>query len=744
VTPRVKALRDWSLNAAFPGFWERNLFWCRGFAAAHHLPPMLRAARAFKHVVENVSLEIRPGELIVGAVPMSPVPESLQAELDELGRMVGQHSANAAFQALMSDEERVGLETCAYSAGAMMGHTAINNAKVLQRGLLGIRADCEARLNSVSRTAPDAPARRFFYEACIESLDAAMTFASRYADLADSMARRETNASRAAELREIARICRKVPAHPAETFHEALQAVWFMHWLVAAETGWGHGCFCPGRTDRYCWPMLEGDLESGRLTRDAAMELLECFFIKYGEWGPLASPQVMIVGGRDADGRDLANELTFMCLEASRDLRILHPSLAVSYHRGTPDRLMQQAADTLLSGCSYPFVFNDDVIVPALEEAGVARQDAVGYVPCACVEITVGGCCNAWVASGYHNWGKMLELAMHDGIDPATGRRAGPAAGSFEQMNSAAELKDAVKAQIKHFVEMEVRSYNMLDALMGERAPLPLLSCVVDDCVEKGLHYFAGGARYNFIEPEAVGPTNVADSLAAIDRLVFKEGAVGKQELMDALAANFEGREELRRRLISGAPKFGNDDDEVDALLVELVDFWCSEVRRHRNARGGPYLPGFLCWIMHGVMGEHVGALPDGRRAGEALAPHIGPAPGRDRRGPTAVINSVAKARLGRALGGVVLNLKFLPDQLRGESREKFIAFLRTAFARGIFEVQITVADGASLRAAQKEPEKHGDLVVRVGGYSAYFTSLSRTLQDEIIARTEQRLQDRP
>jgi len=739
LTPRVKRLRDASLRVS-GSFWERGLLWAQAMREHHHLPRELRAAHALKHLLDNVSIEIRPGELIVGSVPMSEMPQQKQEEMDAAGALMREHDVGRAFAELISDEERAGLETATYTASAMMGHTAINNEKVLRSGLLGIRDEVQQRLAALDPLAAESVDARIFLEACRVALDGALRFAERHAELAAEMAQQQSDPQRAAELREIARVCRKVPAHPAETFHEALQCVWFMHWMVAAETGWGHACFCPGRTDQYAWPQLEADLDAGRLAREQALELLECFFIKYGEWGPQTSPQVMIIGGQHSGGGDASNELTFLCLEASRALHVLHPSLAVSYHKGTPDRLLREAADTLRTGCSYPFIFNDEVIVPGLTDVGVAREDAVGYVPCACVEISVGGRCNAWVASGYHNWGKMLELALHDGVDPATGRQAGPCTGRFEDMQSLDEVKGAVKRQIRHFVEMEVRSYNLLDRLMGERAVLPLLSCVVDDCIERGRHYFAGGARYNFIEPEAVGPANVADSLAALDRFVFAEQRIGKGELLAALASNFEGREDLRQQLIHAAPKFGNDEDEADSLLVELVDFWCTQVRKHRNYRGGPYLPGFLCWVMHGTLGKHVGALPDGRRAGEALSPHLGPTPGYDRSGPTAVINSVGKADLSRALGGVVLNLKFLPAQLEGESREKFVGLLRTAFERGVFEVQITVVDSETLRAAQRDPARHQDLVVRVGGYSAYFTTLDTSLQDEIIARTEQKL----
>jgi formate C-acetyltransferase len=428
-------------------------------------------------------------------------------------------------------------------------------------------------------------------------------------------------------------------------------------------------------------------------------------------------------------------------LEASRKLEILHPALALSYHTGTPDALLEQALATLRNGKGFPFIFNDEVIVPGLLDLGVTREDAVQYVPCACVEITVAGRTCPWVASGYHNWGKLMELALHDGIDPATGKQVGPRTGEFTHMASFAELKAAVRAQIRHFVQLEVRSYNLLDKIMGEQFPKPLLSCVVEDCLEQGRDYFAGGARYNFIEPEAVGPANVADSLMAMKKLVFDEPVLDREELLLALSCNFEGFERLRQQLLHAAPKFGNDEEEVDRLLVELVDFWCTEVRQYTNYRGGPYLPGFLCWRMHGDLGRFVGALPDGRRAGEALAADLGPVQGRDRRGPTAVINSVAKTDLRRALGGVVLNLKFLPQQLQGEAGvRKFIDLLRTMFAQGIFEVQINLVDTAVLRDAQVHPERYQGLAVRVGGYSAYFTSLDKTLQDEVIARTTQKV----
>jgi formate C-acetyltransferase len=735
---RIKSLRDASLEIS-GRFWERDLLWSRAEKQNLHIPPPLRRAHAMKHLAENVKLEIHPGQLIVGKVPLGEPPPNVVDELESLHQILAPHRPAAGFEELITREERRGLEGHAYTAGPMTGHTAIDAQKVLSRGLADIQDEVEERLRKLDPTSPESVDRRLFYRSCSLALEGAMTFAERYAAFAADMAGDQHDPERAAELREIARICRRVPAHPASTFHEALQSVWFMHWLVAAEQSAGHGCFCPGRLDRYCWPYLRGDLESGRLTEAEALELLECFFVRYGDWGPEQSPQVLIVGGQKPDGSDATNPLTQMCLRASRDLQTLHPALALSYNDQTPEDVLKEAVQTLQSGCAFPFFFNDEVIVPGLVDAGVAPGDATGYVPCACTEITVGGCTNAWVASGYHNWGKLMELALHDGRDPATGEQVGPHTGKFCQMQEFEELRRAVKHQISHFVEMEVRSYNLLDRMMGEHFPVPLLSCVVNDCLENGRDYFAGGARYNFIEPEAVGPTNVADSLAAVKTMVFEDGTLKPAKLLHALKDNFRDQETLRRRLLA-APKFGNDQAEVDSIAADLVDFWYEQVHGHRNYRNGPYLPGFLCWIMHGQLGRHVGALPDGRKAGEALAPHLGPHPGRDQNGPTAVINSVARCNLKHALGGIVLNLKFLPDQLEGQNLPKFLTFLRVAFEQGIAELQINVVNSELLREAQLEPEKHRGLVVRVGGYSAYFNTLDANIQDEIIARTEERL----
>jgi pyruvate-formate lyase len=418
-------------------------------------------------------------------------------------------------------------------------------------------------------------------------------------------------------------------------------------------------------------------------------------------------------------------------------VHLVNPSVHLAVSAKTPDAVLEAACDTLLRGDGYPAMFNDELILEGLERAGVAREDAVEYVPCSCVEITVGGKTNAWVASGYVNMAKLIELVLNEGWDPVTGIRAGLATPPLEQLDSFEKLYDAVRAQMRYVVMAHLSVYGKLQAAQRER-PFPLLSCVIRDCLERGRNIGDGdtAARYVFTEPEAVGMTNLADSLAALDRLIYTEKRLTLEELRDALAADFAGQEPLRLMLLNDAPKFGNDDDYVDHFMAELTELWHGLVLAHRSVLGGRYLPGYLAWMMHAALGEHTGALPDGRHAGLPLADGVGPAQGRDRHGPTAVVGSLSKLDLRDALAGVVHNFRFDPRVLTGASRPRFMQFLRTLFARGGAQAQINVISPEILREAQRHPERYRDLVVRVAGFSALFTPLASHVQGEIIERT--------
>ncbi len=726
LSDRIAKLRDytWSRTGAF---YERDYHFSLGRLRHADQPEPLQTALAFAHFCEHVTVNLRPEELIVGEVPRrdEPLPLESCAPLANL-------PVHLAAEARLQSWERATLDAHTHIAGIMTGHMQIDNERVLTEGLTGLLAAAQHYLDETPAEDID---RRAFYSAAIISLRAAIRFAERYAEFAESLA--ELDPAHRDDLLEVARICRKVPAQPAETFREALQATWSMHLLVAAETSAGHGCFCPGRVDRFWWPSYERDLAAGRLTREQALELIEAFFVKMNDWNVNDAPSNIILGGQDAAGREFTNDLTYLCLEASREVHMVNPSVHLAVSEKTSDEVLEAACDTLLRGDGYPAMFNDELILEGLDRAGVAREDAVEYVPCSCVEITVGGKTNAWVASGYVNMAKLLELVLHEGTDPVTGIQAGLRTPPLEQLNTFEKLYDAVQAQMRYVVMAHLSLYEKLQEAQKAR-PFPLLSCVIRDCLERGRNIGDGdtAARYVFTEPEAVGMTNLADGLAAIEKLVYEEQRLTLGELREALAADFEGHEQLRLMLLNDAPKFGNDDDDVDHFMTELTDLWHQLVLAHRSVLRGNYLPGYLAWMMHAALGEHTGALPDGRRARLPLADCIGPAQGRDRHGPTAIVGSLSKLDLRDALAGVVHNFRFEPLVLSGAGRPRFLQFLRTLFARGGAQAQINVISPEILRQAQRHPERYRDLLVRVAGFSALFVPLAAHVQQEIIERT--------
>jgi len=729
LTERLEQLRRrvWERTGFF---YEREHLMSQGRLKYTDQPEPRQTALAFQHLCEHVTINPQPHELIVGEVPRTdePYPEMAGAPGPDL-------PVHELAQARMQPWELATTEARLHTAGIMTGHMQIDNDRVLTEGLEGIAAAAQRYLEA---TPPEEVGKLRFYEAALIALHAAMRYAERYAELAEEMAADDPENREA--LCEIASICRRVPAKPAESFREALQATWFMHFLVASENSMGHGCYCPGRVDRFWWPYYERDIAEGRITREQALELIEAFYLKMNDWAAPAynSPSTIILGGQDAEGNEFTNDLTFLCLEASRELHMVNPSVHLSVSRKTSDPVLEEACEVLLRGDGYPAMFNDDLILEGLDRAGVAREDAVEYVPCSCVEITVGGKTNAWVASGYVNFAKLLELVFHEGVDPLTGIQAGLKTAPLPELDSFEKFYEAVQAHLRYVVMAHLSMYEKLQEAQKQCA-YPLLSCVIRDCLERGRNICDGdtAARYVFTEPEAVGMTNLADGLAALQKLVYEEGQLTLLQIKQAMEADFEGYEPLRQMLLHEAPKFGNDDDYVDRFMVELTDMWHRMILAHTGVLGGNYLPGYLAWMMHATLGEDTGALPDGRKAFIPLADCVGPVQGRDVNGPTAVVGSLSKLDLRDALGGLVHNFRFDPKLLQGgANRKKFIQFLRTLFASGGAQAQINIVSPETLREAQHHPEQYSNLMVRVAGFTALFTPLEERLQEEIIART--------
>jgi formate C-acetyltransferase len=652
------------------------------------------------------------------------------------------------------------------------GHILPDVPTWLRLGIGGLRAEVKTRpgfealaglvVNDRNRlkplvqsNGPPFSEQQIFYDAALIALDAAATLIRRYAELAEQMAA-DAEPPRCAELREIADVCRWLAEHPPRNFREALQATWFLFVLLQIESN--ASSFSPGRLDQYLLPYLAADISSGRLTLAAAQTWLEHLWLKFNEIVLLRSSASaryfagfpigfnIALGGQLSDGpfgdaqgrRDATNVLSYMCLRAQAALGLTQPNLSVRIHAGSPQEFLRAAAFVIGKGSGMPQVFNDEVIIPGQLRRGISPKDALNYAVVGCVELSTPGKALGWSDAAMFNMVRVLELTLFGGKDPATGELIGLPTPSLEQMCSFAELEAAYDAQLAHFVQLMVEGCNVVDAIHAEILPSPFLSLVIHDCIENGRDVTAGGAHYNFSGPQGVQIANVADSLAAVRQAVFEERWLSAGELLDALRRDFEGHELLRQRLIYRVPKYGNDDDRVDGYAARWADRYSELVGRYPTIRGGAYQPGFYTVSAHVPMGANVGATPDGRRAGTPLADGgLSPSAGRDRRGATAVLRSVSKLNLELASNGTLLNMKFLPSFFAGPGAlDKFVVLLRGFCRLKIPHVQFNVVSAETLRAAQAEPEAYRHLVVRVAGYSAYFTELDRQLQDEIIART--------
>jgi formate C-acetyltransferase len=595
--------------------------------------------------------------------------------------------------------------------------------------------------------------------------DAAILFAERHAALAERMAGETEDEARRAELLRIAAVCRRVPAHAPRDFHEALQAYWFCHLGVVTElNGWD--AFSPGHLDQHLLPFYRSGLVDGTLTEAAARELLECFFVKFNNH--TAPPKVGVtaeesgtytdfaninLGGLRADGSDGSNEVTDLLLEIVDEMHLLQPSSNVQVSRKTPDSVLKHALRVVRKGYGFPSLFNADAVVAEQLRQGKTLEDARAGGCSGCVEVGAFGK-EAYILTGYFNLPKVLELALHDGVDPRTGVRLGPATGNPSTFDTFDDVFDAFEAQLRHLVDMKIAGNQVIERLYAKEMPAPFLSVLIDDCIANGRDYNAGGARYNNTFIQAVGIGTITDALAAIRALVFggagteaeevgrggacpRPSAMGLQELVATLDADFAGNEPLRARLVNRMPKYGNDDDEADALMVRVFDaaFRCIDGRP--TARGGSYRLEMLPTTCHVYFGSVCGATPDGRRAGMPLSEGISPVQGADRRGPTAVFASAAKMDHIKT-GGTLLNMKFTPQILAGdEGIDRLAHMVRTYFKADGHHVQFNVVSAETLREAKADPEAHRGLIVRVAGYSDYFCDLGEALQDEIIARTE-------
>ncbi len=676
-----------------------------------------------------------------------------------------------------------------------VGHVTVQYEKVLAIGYEGIMQQAREELEKCSKGDADYVTKKTFLEAVLISCQAVIDYAGRYANLAEGMAAKCSDSTRKAELLQIAANCRRVPAKGAESFYEACQSFWFIQMLLQIESS-GHS-ISPGRFDQYMYPYYKKDMDGGKITRDFAQELINCIWVKLNSlskcrdlesakgFAGYGTFQNLIVGGQDEHGQDATNDLSFMCIDASMQVFLPQPSLSIRVWNGTPHELMLRAAELTRTGIGLPAYYNDEVIVPSLMSRGLALEDARTYNIIGCVEPQKGGKTNGWHDSAFFNMCRPLELVFSNGVD--CGEQIGPCTGEVEDMKTFEEFFEAYKQQMNYFIELMVNADNAIDQAHMERMPLPYLASMVDDCIARGKTCEQGGCVYNFTGPQGFGIANVADALFAVKKLVYDEKKVTMAELKKALMFNYgkevnglviaqiAGKlarelaqqgitpdaktladasvqvikasvtEEDKKRfdeileLIDAVPKFGNDDDEVDFFAREAAYTYTKPLLKYKNPRGGQFHAGLYPVSANVPLGAQTGATPDGRLAGVPVADGVSPTAGKDVNGPTAAANSVSKLDHGIASNGTLFNQKFHPSALSGdEGLENFVNLIRTYFDRKGSHVQFNVVSRETLLDAQRNPENYKHLVVRVAGYSALFTTLSKSLQDDIIRRTEQ------
>lgn len=792
-------------------------------------PMVIRRAKAFAHILENIPIVIRDLELIVGSTTIAPrgcqtYPEFsyewLEAEFDTVEKRSADpfyisektkqelKEANAYWKgkttselatSYMEPETLLAMEHNIFTPGNYfyngVGHVTVKYGEVLAIGFSGIKAKAQAELDKLCLADGDYQKKSRFLEAVMISCDAAIEYARRYARLALKEAEECTDPVRKRELLQIAQNCANVPEKGATGFYEACQSFWFVQQLLQIESS-GHS-ISPGRFDQYMYPYYQKDMESGKITREFAQELMDCIWVKLNDLNKCRDAasaegfagyslfQNLIAGGQNEEGIDVTNDLSFMSIQASMHVFLPQPSLSVRVWNGTPHEFLIRAAELTRTGIGLPAYYNDEVIIPSLMSRGLTLQDARDYNIIGCVEPQKSGKTEGWHDAAFFNMCRPLELVFSNGIDK--GVRIGPATGNVEDMTTFEQFYDAYKKQMDYAIQLLVNADNAIDMAHAERCPLPFLSSMVDDCMKVGKTVQEGGAVYNFTGPQGFGVANMADSLYSVKTLVYDEKKITMGELKEALATNFGkglgaedvaamtakianelkeagktiGEKEVAAilntvvaaseapevkangerilKLIEEVPKFGNDIPEVDAFARDVAYTYTEPLQNYKNPRGGSFQAGLYPVSANVPLGAQTGATPDGRLAYQPVADGVSPSAGKDVNGPTAAANSVSRLDHYIASNGTLFNQKFHPSALSGRNGlENFVGLIRSYFDQKGSHMQFNVVSRETLLDAQKHPEQYKHLVVRVAGYSALFTTLSKSLQDDIIRRTEQ------
>ncbi len=808
---------------------DRAVLLTESYKKTESLPMIKRRSAAFRHILENLPITIRPDELVVGSATKLPrscqtfpeysfdwlekefdtvatrsadpfiISDENKQKLKEAYTYWGGKTSSEFAASLMSERTHIAMEHNIFTPGNYfyngVGHVTVKYGEVLAIGFRGIIEKAQKELDACKICDPNFNKKTAFLEAVIESCEAVITYARRYARLALDEAEKCTDSKRKLELLLIAQNCANVPENGAKTFYEACQAFWFVQLLIQTESS-GHS-ISPGRFDQYMYPYYKKDLDNGTLTPEFAQELIDCIWVKLNDVTKIRDAasaegfagyglfQNLIVGGQKAPGVDATNDLSFMCIAASMHVMLPQPSLSIRIWNGTPHELMMKAAELTRTGIGLPAYYNDEVIVPALINRGLTMADAFDYNIIGCVEPQKSGKTDGWHDAAFFNMCRPLELVFSSGMDK--GVQVGPKTKPVSEMKTFEEFYDAYKEQMNDMIALMVNADNAIDIAHATRCPLPFLSSMVDDCISRGMSVQEGGAVYNFTGPQGFGIANMADSLYAIKTLVFEQKKFTLTDLKEALDNNYgealpggqietltaqivaelvksgkqiddkaisdivsavkaSGNNTAKaaqykkiKEMIDQVPKFGNDIPEVDAFARDVAYTYTKPVERYKNPRGGRYQAGLYPVSANVPLGAQTGATPDGRLACTPVADGVSPSAGKDVNGPTASCNSVSKLDHFIASNGTLFNMKFHPSALKGQSGlESFCSLVRAYFDQKGSHIQFNVVDRATLLDAQKNPEKYKGLVVRVAGYSALFTTLSKSLQDDIINRTEQ------
>ncbi len=779
---RVKRLHQQSIDTPTTLTIERALIETAFYKENYgKMPNCILRAKNFYEICKKKTIYIGKDELIVGergpmpkAVPTFPeltchTVEDLhtlndrelqpyyisQQDIDTYEREVipywqGRTQRERIFSHVSKEWEE------AYHAGVFTefmeqragGHTAMDG-KMYRRGLLDVKAliaKTLAELDFIND--PEATDKQQELQAMDISCDAAILFAERHAELAEKMAAEESDPQRKEELLKIADVCRWVPAHAPRDMQEAIQMYWFVHLGTVTElNGWD--CMNPGHIDQHLYPFYKKGVEEGTMTREKAKELISCFWIKFNNQP--APPKVGVtalesgtyndftninIGGIDREGKNAVNELSYIILEVQEELHELQPGLSIHVSKVTPDEFVMAGAKVIRQGHGYPSVFNPDTYTKELVRQGKTQEDANEGGCSGCIEVGAFGK-EAYILTGYLNTPKILEITLNNGIDPMTGKRLGLETGDPRTFTSYEQLYEAYHQQMLYFVNMKLAVNNYIERMFSLYAPATFLSLFIDDCITRGRDYYSGGARYNTTYIQCTGLGTITDCLSTLKKHVFEDKMFTMDELLNAVAHNFDGNEKMRQFIMNRTPFFGNDDDYADQIAVKVYDDLVEAIEGHPNTRGGKTQLNMLSTTCHNYFGSVCGASVNGRLAHFAISDGTSPAHGADTNGPTAVIKSLGKLDQTKS-GGTLLNVRFVPTLLkRDEDLKKLVSLIRAYFAMGGHHIQFNIVDTQTLLDAQQQPDDYKDLLVRVAGYSDYFNDMTEQLQNEIIARTE-------